>query len=140
MSLFTEMSESLPQPLWASPKATDAERGGRGDLIQQVRGNNSPAGHYRSISSVAASPARTSASPEKAQALAASAAAYGRSTLELLARFDRATSSWRTSQLCLDGDLQLFSETWPRSGFQAAGTVSLPLPSGHRIVETASGS
>ena len=33
--------------VWATPKATDAERGGRGDLIQQVRGNQSPSGHFR---------------------------------------------------------------------------------------------
>jgi hypothetical protein len=33
--------------LWATPKATDAERGGRGDLVQQVRGNDSPSGHFR---------------------------------------------------------------------------------------------
>jgi hypothetical protein len=92
------------------------------------------------ISSAAGSPARTSALQETAQALRASAAAYGRSTPELLARFDPDTSSWRTSQLCLDGDLTEFSETWPRSGLVVAGTVSLPLPSGHRIVEIESGS
>jgi hypothetical protein len=32
---------------WATPKATDADRGGRGDLIQQVRGNESPSGHFK---------------------------------------------------------------------------------------------
>jgi hypothetical protein len=70
----------------------------------------------------------------------ANAADYGQSTPELLANFDRASSSWRTSQLCLDGGLSEFSETWPRSGFQVGGTVSLPLPWGHRIVEIDSGS
>ena len=35
------------QPKWATPKATDAERGGRGDLLQQVRGNPSPSGHFK---------------------------------------------------------------------------------------------
>src|SRR5262245_29745340 len=58
MSLFGETCENSPQPLWASPKATDAERGGRGDLIQQVRGNSSPTGHYASMSSAAAFPVR----------------------------------------------------------------------------------
>jgi hypothetical protein len=62
-------------------------------------------------------------SPERARALRASAAAYGRSTPELLARYDRATSSWRTSQLCLDGALSEFSETWPRSGLMRNGTA-----------------
>ncbi len=75
------------------------------------------------ISSAAASPARTYPLPERARALRASAAAYGRSTPELLARYDPATSSWRTSQLCLDGALAEFSETWPRSGTMRNGTA-----------------
>ena len=75
--------------------------------------------HAVSMSSAAASPARTSASPERARALAASAAAYGRSTPELLARYDPATSSWRTSQLCLDGELSVFSETLAALGYDA---------------------
>jgi hypothetical protein len=33
--------------IWATPKATDADRGGRGDLIQQVRGNQSPSAHFK---------------------------------------------------------------------------------------------
>src|SRR4051812_35569144 len=40
--------------------------------------------------------------------------------------FDRATSSWRTSQLCLDGDLAEFSETWPRAGMTRSG-IAYPL-------------
>src|SRR5262245_44555865 len=77
---------------------------------------------------------------ERAQALQASEAAYGRSSPELLARYDPDTRSWRTSQLCLDGDYQRFSETWPRSGIVVAGTVSLPALSGRRTGETESGS
>ena len=75
------------------------------------------------MSSLAGSPARISASPERPRGLRASAAAYGRNTPELLARFDPATSSWRTSQLCLDGELSEFSETWPRSGLMRSGTA-----------------
>jgi hypothetical protein len=33
--------------MWSTPKAADAERGGRGDLLMQVRGNPSPSGRYR---------------------------------------------------------------------------------------------
>jgi len=44
--------------MYATPRSTDADRGGRGDLIQQVRGNKSPSGHYRALtSSPADSPA-----------------------------------------------------------------------------------
>ena len=77
----------------------------------------------------------------------------GQSTPELLARYDRATSSWRTSQLCLDGALSEFSETWPRSGTMRNGTAyqlpplvpltdatasgSWPTPSASRLTEVA---
>jgi hypothetical protein len=92
------------------------------------------------MSSAAVSPARTSVSPEKAQALRASAAAYGRNTPELLAKYDPDTSSWRTSQLCLDGDLALFSETWPRSGTMRNGTAYLLPPLVRLTDETGCGS
>jgi hypothetical protein len=62
-------------------------------------------------------------SPERARASAAAAAAYGRSTPELLGRFDPGTCLLRTSQLCLDGELSEFSEIWPRSGLMRNGTV-----------------
>jgi len=91
------------------------------------------------MSSVAASPARTSASPEKAQALRASAAAYGQSTPDLLASYDRSTSSWRTSQLCLVEGLTVFSETWPRSGLMRNGTAYQLPPLVPLTEETGSG-
>jgi hypothetical protein len=59
--------------------------------------------------------------------LRASAAAYGRNTPELLASFDRGTSSWRTSQHCLVEGLTVFSETWPRSGMMRNG-IAYQLP------------
>ena len=80
-----------------------------------------------SILSAEASPAKTSPSPEKVSALRAAAAAYGKSTPDLLARYGRATSSWKTSQLCLDGDFQTFSGTWPRSGMIRNG-IAYRLP------------
>ena len=73
------------------------------------------------MSSAEASRVRIFLSPERAKALQAAARAYGRSSPELLAKYDPDTSSWRTSQLCLDGDLQTFSETWPRSGTMRNG-------------------
>ena len=59
-----------------------------------------------------ASRARTSPLQARAQALKASAAAYGRSTPELLASYDHASSSWRTSQRSLVEGWTEFSETW----------------------------
>jgi hypothetical protein len=69
------------------------------------------------------SPARTSALQARAPASTGTAQAYGESSPVLLARYDRATSSWKTSQLCLDGELSEFSETWPRSGMTRSGTA-----------------
>jgi hypothetical protein len=91
------------------------------------------------MSSAAASPVRTLASQERAQALKALARDYGASTPELLARFNPATSSWRTSQLCLDGDYHEFSEIWPRSGMMRNG-IAYQLPPLVRLTdETESG-
>ena len=36
-----------PAPLLPTPTATMADRGGRGDLLQVVRGNPSPSGHFK---------------------------------------------------------------------------------------------
>ena len=93
-----------------------------------------------STSSAAASPARTSVLQAGAQDLPASDPASGQSSPGSLARYDRATQSWRTSQLCLDGDWDRFSETWPRSGMMRSG-IAFPLrPLAHPTSATASGS
>ena len=120
LSLFSEISESLPQStLWPTP---------HGMCVPNKRwagpsGNELGRAVNQSMSSAAGFPARTSPRQERARALAALARDYGASSPELLARFDPATSSWRTSQLCLDGDLSVFSETWPRSGTMRNGTA-----------------
>lgn len=66
---------------------------------------------------------RISALLEREPDWLASAAAYGSSTPELLARFDLDSLSWRTSQRCLVEGLETFSETWPRSGMMLNGTA-----------------
>ncbi len=79
-------------------------------------------------SSAEDSPARTFPSRAKQPASPRErAAAYGSHSPELLASYNRATSSWRTSQLCLDGELTVFSETWPRSGTMRNG-IAYRLP------------
>lgn len=71
--------------------------------------------------------ARTSAAQESKLASRANALAYGQSSPELLAKYDRATQSWRTSQLSLvetkAGGLAEYSGTWPRSGMTRSGTA-----------------
>ena len=86
-----------------------------------------------------ASRARTSAWPEKAQESTEPVAACGATWRGSLARFDPATSSWRTVQPSLLEDLGESSVTWPRSGMTAAGQC-WELPTlGRRINETGSG-
>jgi hypothetical protein len=89
--------------------------------------------------SAAVSPVRTSPTPARARELPASAAVYGKSTPELLARFDPDTSSWRTSQHCFIEGLETFSETFPRSGMMRNGTVFQLPPLVRLTAETASG-
>ena len=72
-------------------------------------------------------PAKTFPSRARASALMGNAPAYGATMPDSLAKYDPASSLWRTSQLCLDGELAEFSETWPRSGMTRNGTL-YPLP------------
>ena len=65
---------------------------------------------------------------------------------DLLATFDRSSSSWRTSQVCLvvlasnQGDgLAEFSETWPPSGMMRNGKTYQRRPWALPIAENASG-
>ncbi len=76
-----------------------------------------------SMSSAAGSHVKTSARRDMALALKANVVAYGLSTPDLLASYDRSSSSWRTSQRCLVEGWGEFSETWPRSGMMRNGTV-----------------
>ena len=73
---------------------------------------------------LAASPAKTSAQPVKAQESTESAAECGRTWRESFARWDRASSLWRTPQCSLLAGLDEFSETWPQWGTMRAGECS----------------
>ncbi len=76
-----------------------------------------------------ASPARTFRSAIKAAwESQVYAAASGESMRDSLVFFDRATSSWKTSQICLTGELDEFSGTWPRSGTMRNGNVFPRVP------------
>ena len=77
-------------------------------------------------SSAGASPAKTSASPEKARGFMGSAAGSGGSSTESFASFDPDSLSWRTSQLSVLGDSPEFSGRWPRSGTMLGG-IAYPL-------------
>ncbi len=64
---------------------------------------------------------------------------FGKNFRASFAKLDRNMSLWKTAQLSLFGDLELFSQTWPRWGFMRDGECwELPTP-GLYIYENASG-
>ena len=92
-----------------------------------------------SISSAAASPARTSALQEKELDSQERGPVFGTSSLGSLAKYDPDTSSWRTSQRCLLGEWEPFSATFPRSGMTRSGTLFQLQPLVRRTDEIESG-
>ncbi len=66
-------------------------------------------------------PVRTSATAEKKKASKALGAGCGKRRPASFAKLDRATSSWKTSQLSLFGESMSFSVIWPRWGLMLDG-------------------
>ena len=126
LSLPLDLPQTELSKLWATPQARDHFPSHKPEYIAAKKAQGHGMRNLNdevSMSSQAGSHAKTSPRRERAQALPALARDYGARTPELLAKYDRATSSWRTSQLCLDGELSEFSETWPRSGMTVSGTA-----------------
>ena len=94
---------------------------------------------YGPMSYAAGSPVRTLVTPGKVPDWMENDPAYGANMPGSLARYDRDTSLWKTSQLCLDGGLATFSETWPRSGMMRSGTAYRLPPLARLTAATASG-
>ena len=92
-----------------------------------------------SMSSAAGSRAKMFPSLASALALKVRGLVSGRNTGALLAKYDPASSSWRTFQACLVSGWQLFSESFPRSGSMRSGTVSQLAPSAPLTDEIGSG-
>ena len=86
------------------------------------------------------SPVRTSATQARVPGSAETDHDSGSRCAALLASYDRTSWSWRTSQLCLDGGLEEFSETWPRSGMWDSGTAYRLPTLAHRTSGTGCGS
>src|SRR6185369_12450228 len=84
-------------------------------------------------SSAAASRAKISQTQERERESAGLSPGSGPSSLGSFAFYDRASSSWRTSQPSLLGDLTEFSGTWPLSGSMRNGMCSERLTSARPI-------
>lgn len=78
---------------------------------------------------VEGSRAKTSVAQESKPASMESDQDSGVSLRGSFAHYDRDSLSWRTSQLCLDGGLSEFSETWPRAGMMRNGIAFQLQPS-----------
>jgi hypothetical protein len=91
------------------------------------------------MSSLAASRAKTSALPERERGSPASDQGSGVNLLGSFARFDPATSSWKTPQLSLLGGSEPFSETWPRWGLMRDGVCWAQSMPAHLTSGTGSG-
>ena len=90
-----------------------------------------------SMASVAGFPAKTSAALALvSESPMAPEAASGPITRDLLANYDRASSSWKTSQRCFIEEWTAFSETWPRSGMMQSGNAYQQPPLVPRISGT----
>lgn len=114
-----ETPEPFRLMMWPTPIASDHSPQGRGATQRRIENGrdvqlSSLVQHGPSTSSRAAFPAPISPTPESEPESKASNPDYGLSSPESFAYYDPAMSSWRTSQLCLDGEPEEFSETWPR--------------------------
>lgn len=75
----------------------------------------------------AGSPARTSAMQDGEKELKEPNPVCGQNSIGSFAFYDRNTCSWRTWQLCLDGELEEWSATWPNAGMTRNG-IAFPVP------------
>lgn len=83
--------------------------------------------------------ARTSVQQADEQELKVSEVDCGKRWHAWFAKYDRATSSWKTAQRSLVEDLELYSETWPKSGTMRNGVCWEQVTLERRITESESG-
>lgn len=127
-----------PQPFWRNDKTMDVLS--RSPFGLTWRHLTEQRGEALLTWFRGASRARTSAWPEAAKGSAEAEAGCGGKWRGSFARFDPDTSTWRTLQLSLLEDSELYSETWPRWGSMRNG-VAYPLhPKVPRTSGTESGS
>jgi len=61
---------------------------------------------------------------QESEAPQTTAGGSGHTLKESFARLDPEDSSWKTSQVSLEGDSNLYSEAWPKAGSMRSGVVS----------------
>jgi hypothetical protein len=91
------------------------------------------------MSYLAAFHAKTSPQPEKEQGLTESGQGCGEKWHGSFVKYDPDSFLWRTHQCSLLGDLESYSETWPRWGLMRDGECWEQPMLAHRTSETESG-
>jgi hypothetical protein len=104
---------------WLPVKTTDAFRLSRSGMTYRPLTDDHGEGVLMSF--LEAFPARTFLQQEREPELMENEAGCGDTWHASLARYDQATSSWKTHQYSLLGGLEPFLETWPRWGMMHAG-------------------
>lgn len=97
---------------------------GRMQSDTKTCGASEPTTSSESMCSAEDFPARICRTLGEALASKALEAVFGESTRALFASYDRESSSWRTSQLCVVADWDVYSETWPSAGTMLSGQAS----------------
>jgi hypothetical protein len=92
-------------------------------LAMAVRLPTCPCQCHTSMSSAPVGLAPASATPDVAKDSITPARVFGRRSSDSFLTFDPDTWCWRTLQLSLDGEPDVFSETWPRAGMTRNGTA-----------------
>jgi hypothetical protein len=112
---------------WRNDKTIDASDLSRFGLTLRLL--TAARGAELLMSYLAAFRARTSAQQELASGSPGGAADFGATRNGSFAKYDHASSTWRTVQCSLLGDSDEFSETWPRWGSMSNGVSYLrPIP------------
>ncbi len=130
-------SRNTPGKSCSGDRPTDTSRGSRFGMMSPP--STEPHGRGRSMSSAAGFPARIFPLPGRAPESTGNGLAFGAKWPEWLAKYDPDSSSWRTRQCSLLGDLEEFSETWPRWGFMRDGECWALTTPGPRTSGTGSG-
>ncbi len=116
-----------PQTFWRLDKMIEPSGHSRFGLTSQVLMESH--GAELLMSFLADFPVRTSAPRALVQESKANEVVCGRTWPGLLAKFDRASSTWRTAQYSLLADSDVYLETWPRWGLMRTGASYLrPIP------------
>lgn len=106
-------------PFWRNDKPMDASRLSRFGLTLRLL--TADRGEELLMWFLADFPARTSALRDQEMDSMVSDQGSGERWRGSFARYDHASSSWKTAQCSLLGDSDEFSETWPRSGSMRNG-------------------